>query len=95
MTTNIYTEHATIHPVTKEAEKILEERAPVSVLLEREKEKTKNLKVAVKVLGFAWLIMGCSWLLMFAIGFRADRFFYSECVSYPMTPLPVGTPIQK
>ena len=81
-----------LHPMTKEAENVYVEHATNTELLGRERIKNKGLTILLKIMGFAWLIMFCSWLLMFAIGFRADRFFYSECVSYPKLPLPVPTP---
>ena len=71
---------------------IYTEHANITTLYDREVEKNKSLTIQRNILGFAWLIMTCSWLLMFAIGFRADRFFYSECVNYPKLPIPVPTP---
>lgn len=81
-----------LHPMTKEAENVYVEHATTTELLGRERIKNRGLTILLKVMGFAWLIMLCSWLIMFAIGFRADRFFYSDCVSYPKLPLPVMTP---
>lgn len=68
------------------------EHANMTTLYEREVEKNKGLTIQRNLLRFAWLLLLCTWLIMFAIGFRSDRFFYSECVVYPKLPIPVPTP---
>lgn len=63
------------------------EHATMTTKYDNEVEKNKSLTMQRNVLGYAWLFMFGAWLIMFAIGFRSDRFFYSECVSYPKLPI--------
>lgn len=65
------------------------EHATMTTLFEREVEKNKGLTIQRNLFGFAWLLLLCAWLIMFAIGFRSDGFFRSECVVYPKLPIPV------
>lgn len=79
---------------------IYTEHANITTLYDREVEKNRILLISVKVLGFAWIILLGSWLILLALGFRSDGFFRSESVcpapNYNLClPQPVPTPIQK
>lgn len=71
---------------------IYTEHATNTELLGRERIKNKGLTILLKVSLFVILIQVFGFIFLFALGFRADRFFYSECVSYPKLPLSVPTP---
>jgi len=68
------------------------EHATMTTLYEREVEKNRKLRIIAWVLGMIILIAIVFNVLLFGLALRADRFFYSECVSYPKLPLPVPTP---
>lgn len=84
-----------LRPITPEAENAYTEHATTTELLGRERIKNRGLMILLKVCLFVILIQIFMYIFLFVLGFRADRFFYSECVSYPKLPLPVPTPIQK
>lgn len=81
-----------LRPMTKEAENVLVEHATTTELLGRERIKNRGLTILLKICLFVILIQIFMYIFLFALGLRADRFFYSECVSYPKLPLPVMTP---
>lgn len=71
---------------------IYTKHATTTELLGRERIKNKGLTILLKVSLFIILVQVFGFVFLFALGFRADRFFYSECVSYPKLPIPVPTP---
>lgn len=77
-----------LHPMTKEAENVYVEHATTTELLGRERIKNRGLTILLKLSLFVILIQVFGFVFLFALGFRADRFFYSECVSYPKLPIP-------
>ena len=81
-----------LRPMTKEAENVLVEHATTTELLGRERIKNRGLTILLKICLFVILIQVFGFVFLFALGFRTNRFFYSECVSYPKLPLPVPTP---
>ena len=74
---------------------IYTEHATNTQLLGQERIKNRGLMILLKVCGIIFLVQ-IVWVgLRFGLALRTDRFFYSECVSYPKLPFVVPTPIQK